>query len=254
MASTSIGAQLFTVREFTKTPADVARTMAKIKKIGYDAVQVSAFGPIEPEELKRIIDNEGIAIAATHTAWTRMRDDPQAVIDEHNLWGCQYAAIGGLPEEYRSAEGFARFGREATEVARRLREGGIVFGYHNHGFELERFGEKTGLDILLENSNPALVTAEIDTYWIQFAGGDPAQWIRKCKDRIPLVHFKDMVGAGWEQRMAEVGEGNLNWPNILEACKEAGVVWYLVEQDICQRDPFESLRISLKNMQAMGLR
>jgi sugar phosphate isomerase/epimerase len=59
---------------------------------------------------------------------------------------------------------------------------------------------------------------------------------------------------GSEQLMAEVGEGNLNWPAILQACREAGVEWYIVEQDICQRDPLESLGISLRNLQAMGLR
>ena len=77
--------------------------------------------------------------------------------------------------------------------------------------------------------------------------------IRKLKGRMPLVHLKDMVMRGHEQLMAEVGEGNLNWPAILDACREAGVVWYIVEQDTCQRDPFESLAISLSNLKAMGL-
>jgi sugar phosphate isomerase/epimerase len=70
---------------------------------------------------------------------------------------------------------------------------------------------------------------------------------------MPLVHLKDMVMRGREQLMAEVGEGNLNWPAILDACRDAGVVWYIVEQDTCQRDPFDSLGISLRNLRAMGL-
>jgi sugar phosphate isomerase/epimerase len=53
--------------------------------------------------------------------------------------------------------------------------------------------------------------------------------------------------------MAEIGEGNLNWPAILQACKEAKVEWYAIEQDICQRNPFDSLRISYENLRAMGL-
>ena len=71
---------------------------------------------------------------------------------------------------------------------------------------------------------------------------------------MPVVHLKDMVIQGRrEQVMAEVGEGNLNWPAILDACREANVEWYAIEQDICQRDPFESLAISYKNLRAMGL-
>ena len=75
-----------------------------------------------------------------------------------------------------------------------------------------------------------------------------------CAGREPLVHLKDMViTAEREQLFGEIAEGNLNWPAILDACKEAGVEWYIIEQDHCLRDPFESLGISLKNVQAMGL-
>ncbi|HEX6970592.1 MAG TPA: sugar phosphate isomerase/epimerase, partial [Limnochordia bacterium] len=173
---------------------------------------------------------------------------------EHRLLGCEYVAIGGLPREYRQAEGYRRFAKEASEVARRLRDGGLTFAYHNHSFELEKFDGRTGLEILYAESDPTVFMSEIDTYWIQHGGGDPAAWIRRLKGRAPLVHLKDMVMRGREQLMAEVGEGNLNWPAILDACREAGTVWYIVEQDVCQRDPFESLAISLRNLHAMGLR
>jgi sugar phosphate isomerase/epimerase len=69
-----------------------------------------------------------------------------------------------------------------------------------------------------------------------------------------LVHLKDMAVQANTPIMAEVGEGNMNWESILAACQEAGVLWYIVEQDTCQRDPFESLGISLRNLRALGLR
>ena len=98
---------------------------------------------------------------------------------------------------------------------------------------------------------------ELDTYWVQHGGADPAAWIRRLKGRMPVVHLKDMTvsAEGWnvKQLMAEVGEGNLNWPAILDACHAAGVRWYAVEQDICPRDPFESLKISYENLRKMGL-
>ena len=253
MAASQLAAQLYTVRDFTNTPAEIAATMKKVKQLGYDAVQCSALGTIDPHELKRITDGEGLTICATHTDYDRMRDDPQAVIDEHNLWGCKHAAIGGLPQEYRSAEGYARFAKEASEVAKRLAEGGLTFSYHNHSFELERFNGRTGLEILYEDSDPKYFKSELDTYWIQHGGGDPAAWIRKLKGRAHIVHLKDMAMDDRTQLFAEVGEGNLNWPAILDACKEAGVEWYIVEQDTCQRDPFESLGISLKNLKEMGI-
>ena len=252
--TTQIAAQLYTVRDFTKTEAGIAESLKKVRQLGYEAVQCSALGPISPAALKNIVDGEGITICATHTDYTRMRDEPQAVIDEHQLWGCKHAAIGGIPGEYRNAEGFATFAKEASEVAARLAEGGITFSYHNHSFELERFNGRTGLAILYEESDPSYFHSELDTYWIQHGGGDPGEWIRRLKGRAAIIHFKDMAMQGSAQRFAEVGEGNLNWPAILDACAYAGVEWYIVEQDSCyERDPFESLGISLRNMQAMGL-
>ena len=253
MAASQLAAQLYTVRDFTNTPADIATTMKKVKQLGYDAVQCSALGVIDAHELKRIVDGEGLTICATHTDYDRMRDEPQAVIDEHNLWGCKHAAIGGLPQEYRSAEGYARFAKEASEVGKRLAEGGLTFSYHNHSFELEKFNGRTGLELLYEESDPKYFNSELDTYWIQHGGGDPAAWIRKLKGRANIIHLKDMAMDGRTQLFAEVGEGNLNWSAILDACKEADVEWYIIEQDTCQRDPFESLGISLRNLKEMGL-
>lgn len=253
MSASQIAAQLYTVRDFTKTPADIAQTLKKVKGLGYDAVQCSALGPIESTELKRIVDGEGLTVCATHTDYERMRSEPQSVIDEHQLLGCKYVAISSMPGSDRNAEGFARFAKEASDVAGRLAEGGLILSYHNHSFELERFDGRAGLEILYDESDPDLLKSELDTYWIQHGGGDPAAWIRKLKGRIPTIHVKDMEMRGSDQLFAEVGEGNLNWDAILDASRDAGVEWYIVEQDTCQRDPFESLGISLKNLKAMGV-
>lgn len=255
MAESCIAAQMYTLRDFCKTPPDIAASMKKVKAIGYDVVQLSALGPSDTTELKKILDGEGLKVCATHTSFQRMRDETEAVIEEHKILDCKYPAIGSMPGEYRSREGFSTFAKDATEVGKKLAAGGLIFGYHNHSFELERFDGKTGLEIIYAESDPKYVTAEIDTYWIQHGGGDPAWWIGQVSGRIPLLHLKDMaINNEMQQLMAEVGEGNLNWPAILDASRKAGVVWYIVEQDICQRDPFESLAISLRNLKAMGLK
>ncbi len=253
MGDSVIGAQLFTVREFTQTPADIAKTIKKLSKIGYKAVQVSGAGPMDPKELRRILDGEGVKCAATHVGFEQLRDNLDKVAEEHAILGCTYPAIGGMPGEYRSGDGYLRFAKDASKVADNMARRGLTFGYHNHSFELEKFGGRAGLDILIAESSKA-VTFEIDTFWIQHGGGDPVAWINKVKGRIPLLHLKDMGIVNGQQVMTEVGEGNLEWPAILEAAREAGTIWYLVEQDTCQRDPFESLAISLKNLKAMGLR
>lgn len=248
-----IAAQLYTVREFTQTPEDIIETMKKVAAAGYEVVELSALCPMDPQEVRNICDGEGLTICSTHIPYEQMRDEPEKIVEEHKILGCEYPAIGGLPGEYRNAVGFAKFAKEASQVAARLAEGGLTFGYHNHSFELEKFGDRTGLHILLEDSDPRYFTFEIDTYWIQHGGASPVAWINKLQGRLPLLHLKDMTIRDGEQIMAEVGEGNLDWPGILAAAKDAGVVWYIVEQDTCERDPFESLKISLDNLKAMGL-
>ncbi len=256
MTDSVLAAQLYTVRDFTQTPEDIAETFKKIRKIGYEAVQVSAFGPVDPQDVKTMLDDNGLVCCITHISYDRLTNDLSTVINEHKLWNCRHVAIGSMPQQFREdgVDGIRKFAAEANKIGRQLAEADLTFSYHNHSFEFARAGETTMMDILFNETNPRYVKAELDTYWVQHGGADPTAWIRRMKDRMPVIHVKDMtIQNHREQIMAEVGEGNLNWPAILEACKEANVEWYAVEQDICQRDPFESLAISFKNLKAMGL-
>ncbi|MCK9222567.1 MAG: sugar phosphate isomerase/epimerase [Limnochordia bacterium] len=254
MSNTVIAAQLYTLRDSLKTPQEIRQSLSKVREIGYEAVQLSGLGPIEPGELAKILQDYNLQVAATHVSFQRLKDEFDKVVEEHRLWGCQHVAVGSMPGEYKTdADGYKRFAQEATAIGRQLARAGLTFSYHNHSFEFEKFQGRLGLDILFEESDPEVFLAEIDTFWIQHGGGDPAAWIQKVSGRMRIVHLKDMTICDGRQAMAEVGEGNLNWPDILRACKEAGVLWYVVEQDICQRDPFESLAISLRNLKAMGL-
>ncbi len=253
MSASVIGAQLYTLRDFLKTPDDIRTTFARVRDMGYEAVQCSGLGPIGAPELKQVADDAGLKIVATHIGFDRIRDDPQAVIDDHKLWECRHVAIGGMPQEYRDPEGFARFAREASAAARPLIEAGLTFSYHNHSFELERVGQRTGLQILADESDPETFSFEIDTYWIQHGGANPVTWLHRLRHRMHVVHLKDLAMEGSQQLFAEVGEGNLEWEPILAACRDAGIEWYLIEQDRCQRDPFDSLKLSLDNLRAMGL-
>ena len=124
--------------------------------------------------LKAIVDGEGIRIIATHTELCSgcvMNRKPSLMII--NCGDVNTLQSVDLPGEYRTTEGYARFAREASEVAARLAEGGLTFSYHNHSFELERYNGRTGLEILYAESDPKYFKSELDTYWIQHGGGDP---------------------------------------------------------------------------------
>lgn len=252
MAS-QIACQLYTLRDFAKTPADIARTLARVRKIGYEAVQVSGVGQIDAKELAKLLKDNGLTCCATHIGFEKLRDQVPLVIEEHKLWGCELTAIGGWGWQGADEKGWTDFARQYDEIARKYDGTGVRVGYHNHNHELVRFGNRTALDLIGQTASH--VWMEIDTFWITAGGGDPAAYIRKYANRIPAVHLKDMaVKADRSQIMAEVGNGNLNWSEIVMACREAGVKWYVVEQDNCNgRDPFESITDSFRNLKAMGV-
>ena len=250
-----LAAQLYTVRDFCKTEEDIARSMEKIAAIGYDTVQVSGLGRIPHDRMRRIMDDNGLSILVTHNSYDEIANRTDELIEKHYIYGCKNVGLGSMPNDIfdrRTEQGFTEFAKKSEEIACRLKEAGLNYVYHNHNFEMIRFGKKTGLDIIYDNA-PTL-RGEIDTYWITAGGGDPTVWIDKLSGRMDLIHFKDMAfSAEGRQVFAEIGEGNLNWAGIIAACERNGIEKYIIEQDSCPVDPFESLRISFENLKAMGV-
>lgn len=252
MRQDNIAVQMYTFREYTQTPEGLRSTFQKLAAMGYTAAQVSGIGPIEPAKVKEYADESGLNICATHIPWHRLENDLDALAREHQLWDCRYIGLGALPDHYRtSQEGYRTFAKQASEIARRLKEEyGLQFIYHNHDFEFERVDGVTGMDILLNESYPEHFGLELDLYWVQAGGADPIEWTHKVKGRMDVVHLKDMAIVDRKQTFAEIGEGNMNYRGIIEACRETDVKWYVVEQDVCRRDPFESVKISLDYLHA----
>ena len=255
MSQSMIGAQLFTLREHLKTPEDIDRSFARLAEMGYQAVQVSALGPIEPEALGKLLKKHGLTCAATHVSLDLMRDTPKCV-DYHRALDCRYAAIGGAGhvKQAGTLEAVKQFADEYSRIASDLASSGISVGYHNHAWEFAHVAPgQTFLAAMMQHMDEA-VWFELDTYWIAAGGADPAAWIDKATGRAPCIHLKDMlVDTAQQPLMCEVGGGNLNWPAILAASQRADVQWYLIERDRGEMDPFESLQRSLDNLHAMGV-
>src|SRR3954469_20144172 len=145
---TQIACQMYTLREFTKTPADIAATLKRVRRIGYEAVQLSALGKIDPKELAKILQGEGLTCCATHVSPDRMKNEPQAVIEDHKLWGCSYTAVGGFFPKDPKTQDWLTFARDYNEAAHKYASSGLSIGYHNHSHELAKFDGRTAMDIL----------------------------------------------------------------------------------------------------------
>lgn len=241
-----VAAQLYTIRDQIKTPAEIAAAMKKVRAVGYEAVQVSGMGPIDEKELKAILDGEGLVCCATHEPSDKIINDPMAIVDRLDKLNCKYTAYP-YPSNVKldSLADVVDLADKLNAAGKVLYENGKVLAYHNHSIEFRRFDDDLMLDVIYENTDPRYLKGEIDTYWVQHGGGDPIEWCSALKDRLPLLHMKDyVINSASQPTMTEIGNGNLNWSGIVSAADYAGCEWYIVEQDICEGDPIDSLKIS----------
>jgi sugar phosphate isomerase/epimerase len=246
MDITQVAAQLYTVREHTKTASDIAATFRKVRAIGYESVQLSALGPVPEEEVAKMLADEGLACCSTHEDSTMILEQPQAIVERLAKYGCKYTAYpspGGVKLD--TLDDVKALAAQLNVAGKVLHETGMVLCYHNHNTEFRRFDGRLMLDVLYEETDPRYLQGEPDTYWIQYGGGDSEDWCRRLKGRLPLLHLKDYITtAKGSPIFAEIGRGNLTWKPIIAAAEESGCEWFIVEQDWCDGDPFDSLRMS----------
>lgn len=246
MKINQVAAQLYTLREHIKTPSDIAASMKKVREIGYTAVQVSGMGPIEESELMKILNGEGLDCCATHEPGDVIRKTPEIVVERLNKLSCKYTAYpypAGV--DFSNPDHVRSLASDLDKAGAVLREAGQVLGYHNHGIEFLRVGGKTLLETMYDTTRPENLVGEIDTYWVQYGGGDPVAWCERLAGRLPLIHLKD-YGFSPENKpfFAEIGYGNLDFKKIVSAAEASGCEWFIIEQDTCPGDPFDSLRMS----------
>jgi sugar phosphate isomerase/epimerase len=196
----------------------------------------------------------GLGSAGTHVGLEMLEKDFSAAVDLVKDLGTEWAIVPWLPEERRrDAEGWRTLGQIMTGIGAKLKTAGLRLGYHNHSFEFQKFGGRYGYDIFFESVDPALVHNEIDTYWVQHGGENPVKYLKRFAGHIQVVHFKDM-GPGEKKPMVPVGEGVLDWPNIIKACKAGGTEWICIEQDDCTPlETWEAARQSLASCKKWGL-
>ena len=250
MTQPKIALQLYTVRDIAeKDPVGMLRTVAAL---GYPAVQMAGTYGMSAADLRRTLDDLGLAVAGAHVPLDALEEDIDREIAYYKGLGTIDLVVPALrPERRDSAEGYRQVAASLNQIGSRCREAGARLSYHNHAFEFERFGEKNGLDILLGETDPGLVFFEPDVYWIQYGGADPAALIRQYAGRCPIVHLKDMT-ADASRTFAEVGEGILDWPAIFKASEDNKAEWYVVEQDRWSRPSIDAAALSLKHLKDWG--
>lgn len=251
------GVQLYTIRDAMGTVEEVRESFRKLKELGYDYAQTAGC-KIPYAEFGALAKEAGIEICGTHDNYQKMVENTELAMEEHRLLGTTNMGIGG--HHSKTLEECEAFIKEANALAKKIAPYGFKFTYHNHSAEFLRYENgKTEMDMLAEGLDPEYVSFVLDTYWVQHGGADVRYWIEKLAGRIDILHLKDMAripdmpGEPRPERVkiTEIGNGNLWWEGILETAEKAGVKYYVVEQDICPGDPFDSLRMSAEYLKKL---
>jgi len=249
-----IGAQFYTIRDFCKTTEDLAESLKRVADIGYTTVQISGTCAFDAAWLGEELKKNGLTCGITHYNYNRIINETDAVIAEHTAFGCDHIGIGGF---FGGVDGLAKFVEEATPAAKKIKEAGKLFMYHNHNWEYESkcADGRNVMEHLADEFDASIMGFTLDTYWVKYGGYEPLEEIKRLKGRLPCVHFKDMFKDGDDRRMSWVGGGNvMNFEKIAAAFIDAGAKYAYVEQDNCNgENPFDCLKKSYDYLRSIGL-
>lgn len=266
----SLGLQMYTLHKEMESAAHPQEVYRRIKAAGYDSVQGAVEPGMTPAMHRQMLEETGL-FPLTYPAYTGgpeggilgVLQNPDAIMKGARDLRVNLVEIPTILSEYRgSAADYARFAALMNQAASPLASEGIRLLYHHHALELHRFEDgRTGLDILVQETDPELVEFCLDVHWLQAGGVNPAKWIEKMKGRMTLIHYKDYGIAGNTQdigsvprRFMAVGEGNIDWDSITAAARAANIRHFVVEQDSGDRDMFDCITASARYMrEILGL-
>lgn len=240
-----IAMQLYTMRDPAKK--DLADTLQKVADMGWKHVQWSGMPNLPADQIRAALDKAGLTCIASHCGVEGFEKDFEKQVAFWKTVGNKDVAPGGMMGDCKAnLEAWIKGAKRLDAVGAKLRAVGMRLSYHNHAGEFEKFpgDDRTKEDILMESTSPENLCAELDIAWTLAGGVDPAAYIRKMKNRCPVVHAKDVLIEGGKKTLVPLGQGSVKWDEVFKAGKEAGIEWYVYEQDSGKGSPFEYAQIS----------
>lgn len=253
-----LGLQLYTIRDFLQNEEDVKRSFEKLAKIGYKEAQTAGlYAFMSPEAFAKAANDNGIEIIGTHVPFTEIEGNTDKMIEMHRTYGTTNMGIGGMPglfDKVLTKDEVYDFIARFNACAKKLREKDMKLTYHNHHYEFLKVEGKPIMDHLIENLDKETVTFVLDTYWLQCGGVSILEYMNKLAGRVDILHLKDFkVQFKESQNYTEILNGTINFTDVIAAGEKIGVKHYVVEQDSCPGDPFDSLKTSYDNLKNAGL-
>lgn len=233
-----LGVQAYTFRK--SFPINVAKTLDTIKLMGFVEIE-GGINSMPPSEFRKLCDDRGISIPSTGAGYEELIRYPDSIIYRAKIYGSKYIMCAWIPHNngILTFENAKKAVDDFNRVGKLLKENGLIFCYHAHGYEFQPSGNEYLLDYIIKNSNPDYVSFEMDVFWIQFGGGDPVALLKKYGKRWKLVHLKDMrkgtiknlTGLSSPENDVPLGTGEIDIPGILLEAKKIGIKHYFIEDE-----------------------
>jgi len=260
-----IGSPMWIIRR--ECEEDLLGTIERVAKAGFDGIEFLGFYGHSAEEVKAKMDEVGMISMSSHVPFEEFRKDPEGVLQYHATLGCPYIVVGNVPlADMEQAKA------DIHALAEAARPYGITLLYHNHGQELKAGDDGVEiLEKLMETVPAEDLKLEPDLGWIRIGGGDPARYLKKYRDRCPIVHLKDyfatddaLIGEtkdfGDDRGPAErggfefrpVGYGVMDFAGLKRLVDDCEPVYLVADHDLAyERDSFEDLKLSLDFMRVL---
>jgi sugar phosphate isomerase/epimerase len=222
---------------------DFAGTLRQVAKIGYAGIEGGGTGPMNKDEFLKFMKEINLIPISSGGGVDAIEKKGDEMFANMKALGTKYMMVSS---GCKTAQEYKDLAVKLNACGTLANKYGIIFQYHNHAHEFEKFEGKTGFDMLVDGTDPALVKFQVDAGWVNWAGENPGATIRRLKGRIVTIHVKDHTKD--PKDFTEVGTGELPLADVVAAAKEIGVQWMFVEQDRWKIPSIESAEISFKNL------
>ena len=235
----AFGVQGYTFRN--SFPKNIMTTLDTIKAMGFTEIEGGSPKGMTPEEFRKACDARGITIPSTGGSYDELVKKPQRDADIAKIYGSKYLMCAWIPHQkgHFTLENAQKAVQDFNAIGKVMKENGIFFCYHDHGFEFQKNGDGTLLDYIIQNTNPKYVSFEMDVLWTEHGGGDPVALLKKYGKRWKLMHVKDLkkgvigdlTGGTPAENDVVLGEGQSDWVNILKEANRIGIKHFFIEDE-----------------------
>jgi sugar phosphate isomerase/epimerase len=244
-----IALQLYSLRD--ETAKDFKGAVKKVAEMGYTGVEFAGYGDLSKEEMKELLDSCGLKAVSSHVSMDELENNLDFHLDYLSYLGCSYITCPWT--DMKTKEDAIDIAKRLDVIAEKCAMKGLNLCYHNHNqeFQTDEDGEYL-IDIMLKNCGP-LVQQQFDVYWIAFSGADPVEMIKRHFGRVPMIHIKELGYNGDEKFNAIVGQGVLDFPEILKVAKKNGAEHYIVEQESQSDDQFDACKQCIDYLKTINI-